>query len=436
MRFYCRLGIVGGLMAGGLAASLLLARPVLARGSQPAAAAGLITVTTTLDEFDAAPNGQCSLREAIQTLNTGAAFGGCPAGLAGDTILLADGATYALTRAGADEDANATGDLDVLVSLRLQPVSGRAALSAAGLGDRVLETQAGVITLQDLTLTGGDVTGLVTPYGGGLRNTATVTLTRVDLTHNRALMGGGVFNESGAPGLTVELGLIAQNTAQMDGGGIYNRAALLLTNSSVISNSASNLAGGLYNEAVAAVVLRNTTVSSNTVTVGDGGGLYNVGTGQGMTLNNVTVTGNYANNNAGGLHNGGPLKIANSVLAGNLSSQDADCWGTGMFESKGYNVLGAGAAAACALTGNVATVVSTTAPLLGPLAENGGRTLTHALLAGSPALDQGNPAAPAGGWTCETADQRGITRIGRCDAGAYDTGLLVQLFLPLVTRQP
>lgn len=62
-------------------------------------------------------------------------------------------------------------------------------------------------------------------------------------------------------------------------------------------------------------------------------------------------------------------------------------------------------------------------PLLGPLQDNGGPTFTHALLAGSPAIDTGNPALlGSGGSACEATDQRGVARPqgSACDIGAYE----------------
>ena len=80
-------------------------------------------------------------------------------------------------------------------------------------------------------------------------------------------------------------------------------------------------------------------------------------------------------------------------------------------------------------------------PLLGPLQNNGGATLTHALLASSPAIDAGDNTL--GGCKDNlgatlTTDQRGAMRpvdggiALRCDIGAYEVQRL--LYLPLVMR--
>ena len=84
-----------------VAACLLLAAP---------ASAATIPVTTTDDTVAAV--GACSLRAAISAANSDAASGGCPAGDDTDTVTLPAG-TYGLSRSGAGEDANSTGDLDV-----------------------------------------------------------------------------------------------------------------------------------------------------------------------------------------------------------------------------------------------------------------------------------------------------------------------------------
>jgi len=109
--------------------------------------------------------------------------------------------------------------------------------------------------------------------------------------------------------------------------------------------------------------------------------------------------------------------VANSIAGG-------DCSGDGAITSEGYNLDSDGT---CGFTGE--GDLSNTDPLLGPLQDNGGPTLTHALLAGSPAIDGGNPAGctdPLGNPL--TTDQRGELRpadgdcdgIPICDTGAYE----------------
>ena len=99
-----------------------------------AAGAATITVTSTADSL--ATDGNCTLREAVQAANTDTAIDACAAGAGADTIVVPAG-TYTLAIAGTDEDANATGDLDITSAIT---VSGAAAattlIDGAGL-DRV-----------------------------------------------------------------------------------------------------------------------------------------------------------------------------------------------------------------------------------------------------------------------------------------------------------
>jgi len=109
-----------------------------------------------------------------------------------------------------------------------------------------------------------------------------------------------------------------------------------------------------------------------------------------------------------------------------------DCWNdSGAISSQGYNLDSDGS---CHLT--AATDLPGTDPLLGPLQNNGGPTLTHALLPGSPALD----AIPWGANGCGTSlisDQRWQARPqpagGACDIGAYEVAVAGQALGAWVT---
>jgi hypothetical protein len=137
----------------------------------------------------------------------------------------------------------------------------------------------------------------------------------------------------------------------------------------------------------------------------------------------VTIT-----ENIGGGVTAGNVVLRNTIVAGNAADDCIVASSTG----DAYNIDGDGS---CGLSG---TDQSAVAPLLGPLADNGGPTLSHALLVGSPALDMGSPAVPgSGGMACETTDQRGVTRPdgSRCDVGAFE-GTDTTTTPPTCTRLP
>jgi hypothetical protein len=155
------------------------------------------------------------------------------------------------------------------------------------------------------------------------------------------------------------------------------------------------------------------------------GGLYFID----HQLDEVTVTGNSAGEQGGGIVISSPDcpsdgsicepegSIRRSVIAGNQAPQNRDCLGL-LFQG-GYNVYGVdGEPSHCSdgTTDLAGTPASPIDPKLTPLGDHGGPTPTHALLAGSPAID----LAPAAG--CLPADQRGRMRPagGACDAGAVE----------------
>jgi CSLREA domain-containing protein len=115
-----------------------------------------IAVTTTDDEFGENVKA-CSLREAIEVANTGAAFGGCAFGGEPVTVAVPAG-VYGLSRAGADEDkdTNATGDLDVRADVTVQGADSSLVI-IDGLGlDRLLHVHAGVTaTVKGMTFANG-----------------------------------------------------------------------------------------------------------------------------------------------------------------------------------------------------------------------------------------------------------------------------------------
>ena len=158
-----------------------------------------------------------------------------------------------------------------------------------------------------------------------------------------------------------------------------------------------------------------------------GGGIFNSAESQ-AAIESSTVTGNATQFEGGGIYSEGTLTLARSVIAGNtavdfgnevMDYEDGASLGYNLFGHSGENTPQAFfgfplAAGDIDATGNGATPTALAAILDTTLADNGGSTWTHALVAGSPALD----AAPSG----PAADQRGIARPQGCgfDIGAFE----------------
>jgi len=150
-----------------------------------------------------------------------------------------------------------------------------------------------------------------------------------------------------------------------------------------------------------------------------GGGMKN-SSSSAPELVNCTFSGNSADWYGGGIHSDPDSNptLRNTIVAN--SAAGGDCSGDGAITSAGYNLDSDGT---CGFTAE--DDLSNTDPLLGPLQDNGGPTLTHALLPGSPAIDAISEGAGGGGYNgAPTTDQRGVSRPqppgGNCDIGAYE----------------
>ena len=229
--------------------------------------------------------------------------------------------------------------------------------------------------------------------------------------------GGGILNDHGA--LTVSGCALTSNQATNGGGGLLNDAGTLTLRNSTFSGNSAAFGGGLYNRSIvsgttATATVTNSTFSGNSATNSTqsnryGGGILNAATSSGsatLTVLSSTLSGNSAANGLGGaLHNrsttGGTATVSlGSTLfnAGVPGSNVVNDMGT--ITSQGYNLSSDGP------TGPYLTQPTdrtNTNPLIGALANNGGPTLTHALLASSPAIDTGKNFGL-------TTDQRGSPR--------------------------
>src|SRR5262249_1701893 len=162
------------------------------------------------------------------------------------------------------------------------------------------------------------------------------------------------------------------------GGGIWNSGTLMVSNSTLSGNGGGNRGGGIWNSGTATV--SNSTLSGNIANCDDfsGGGIENSGT---LMVSNSTLFGNFAIFGSGGIYNvTGTLDLRNTILAGNLVGGFGAPDLLGPLTSSGYNLIGNTSGG----SGYAPTDLLNVNPLLGPLANNGGPTLTHALLPGSP----------------------------------------------------
>lgn len=245
------------------------------------------------------------------------------------------------------------------------------------------------------------------------------------------IAGGGMF-ASGSGLIRIVNSMVADNQAlnQSSGGGAYvgNGGGLHIVSSTFSGNQAGNGAG-LYHSGSGGSFkeITNSTFSGNQASL-VGGALW-ISRGDGLSLNNVTVVGNSSGSVGAGLYSNSfpAITIQNSLFANNdAAGPTDDC--AGMVSSFGYNIFGSSNNGDCEPDGqsvgfNPHDIAGD--PKIEPLADNGGPSLTHALLPDSPALDGGNPSdCTDGSGVALDKDQRGGKRPagGACDIGAIESG--------------
>jgi CSLREA domain-containing protein len=265
----------------------------------------------------AAPD-DCSLRGAITTANLSASH---------NQINLANGATYVLDEAGANEDANATGDLDVLQPITL--AGNGSTIDANGI-DRVMDLYPtviiGTITLQDVTLTGGSA-GL----GGGLYvEGGTLNLDGVTVDDNQASVDGGGVWVGPASSLSAMSSTFSNNTAGADGGGIEmdEGSGTLMVMDSTFTGNTGRHGGGAFLDEAGAATFTDSTFSSNTALNDCGGQVCFPGAGAvgASDTASLTISGGSFNNNHADLSSGGAVstlrtttEISGTAFSGNTA---------------------------------------------------------------------------------------------------------------------
>jgi hypothetical protein len=398
-----------------------------------------ITVSNTND------NGSGSLRQALTIANDGDTIN---FGVTG-TIMLTSGGlpiNKNITISGPGPDQLSVDGSQALLVFGVFP---QKAAAMSGLtvrnGQIGIWNEQGTFAVNNCTVTGNSDVGvyndgtlnvsncIVTLNSFGLSNDhAAVTVSNCVITANSS---GGIYN-NGSHGpaqlfergtnhrdvtnmnndcfagacLTVESSIISDNS----GTAVYNTGSVIILNSTLSGNSAGQgdsgggIKSGDFKAPGSSVTIINSTISGNSASEGggisncygfvsvvnstissnsakyDGGGISNCG---GVEIANSTLSGNSAPAGfGGGIINGGALEIRNTILDAGASGENIFNNG-GTVTSHGYNVSsddGGGL-----LTGPGDQI--NTDPLLGPLQENGGPTLTHLPLPGSPAIDAGDP---------------------------------------------
>jgi hypothetical protein len=415
---------------------------------------------------------ECTLRAAVQEANAPTAL------RRSDEIHLPAG-EYVLTlavAAGEDEDRNQlastwdipralqVGDLDIASDMRITG-AGAATIINGGALDRVFDVWGsglgGEVVFRQMIIRNG----FTRNQGGCIQNRTTTgpivwlvsVIVQECIAHEQ--VGGGMYNNGYA---FIRTSMFRNNTAGR-GGAIENSGLLNIDESAFYSNTTLPLGheaasgGAISNISVhgeaPGLLVRNSTFFNNIVDDpgGRGGAILNRGA---MDVINSTVSGNSAdfgggiwfgpaataagrgdeavwivsstivNNQNGGLYRTGdlPMHVRESIVAFNNTgpgSLSLNCVG-GVTDSE-HSIENA---TTCPFSGT--GDMTREDPLIGPLADNGGPTQTHALLPGSPALDRVSHPR-------ESRDQRGYPRpiFTNGDIGAYEKGFDIVLLLDI-----
>jgi beta-glucanase (GH16 family) len=278
---------------------------------------------------------------------------------------------------------------------------------------RVFQVAAGAaVSMDDLVISDG----VGAPQGGGILNLGDLSLDRVLVTGNTQgaagpanfeFGGGGIYNGDGATLALTDSTVSDNSSVNQPGGGIYGffNSEITIERSTVSGNVSGDVAGGL--RSLGDTTILNSTFSGNTSTAWHGGAVF--ATDGSVTITNSTIVGNNApGGTAGGLMVatfGAPVdvSIVNTIIAdnGTYNCQVEGNPDAAVLTSLGNNVV---TDSSCAAIGSDIVVAPGGGAGVDALADNGGPTLTHALLAGSPAINTADSAA------APETDQRGVTR--------------------------
>ena len=377
--------------------------------------ANTIIVDITYDED--VDNSVCSLREAIYAAWYGTTYNGCESGSSGADEIILSSETYTV-------DNQLPNITDVVV---ISGVSSSQTIIQASSCNPTQETCSndhelfwvpwtGTLTLSNLTIQNGQ--NIDNLNGGVIYNEGVVNIDHSVFTANRGAKGGVILNLGGT--VFISNSTFASNMAQntggfMNAGVIFNNTTgtVNIETSTFTGNSALN-GGAIQNAGVLEIV--NSTFSENMAT-NKGGGIINDGT---LTSINCTFSENSATVSGAGIYNNnvGTLNLTNTLIGNSTSG--GDCVTEPAIGTHLNNLIEDGSCSAH-YSGD---------PSLGPLANNGGPTQTHALQSSSNAIDNGLTLR------YPTTDQRGVSRPQGAgyDIGAYEREPFSYIYLPLIMK--
>lgn len=423
-----------------------------------------ITVNTLVDENDGIGVGGISLREAV-----GAAAAGDTINfsVAGTISLLNNAGTPGHIQIGRDLTIQGPG-ANLLTIKAFDPDPGGTNNSNGRRVFVVSDSNAGSlanVTISGLTLSNGDPVVVDENDGGSaIKNSENLTVRACVISGNYSPNGGAIYSSAGAlavndctisnnaasdgailvsgGSLAIARSRIADNLGTNSGGGVLARGVpVSIVDSTISGNFTDEYGGGIYLYQ-GSLTMSGTTVSGNAADnnhdgLGSGGGIFNLGgtlsitnstisgnaageggggifsnTIQSVTITSSTITGNVVANTAtsygGGINSANLAVLKNTIVAGNVRGATTRDDVKGMFSSS-YSLIGDKRDATVGNSGGsqIGTTAAPIDPKLGTLTNNGGPTLTHTLLSGSPAIDAGDPAATAGQGGVPMFDQRG-----------------------------
>ncbi len=275
-------------------------------------------------------------------------------------------------------------------------------------------------------------------YGGALfsiGNGEVVRISSCTFANNRATNSGGAIGNEGGTITIASCSFYNNRTLNSLGGAIEHDSGTTVITTSTFSANSSGTDGGAIATDGEGLGIFNSTFSANTANESGGA----IDSPSAVDIINVTFTGNVADNDNNGTGDGGAIRSSTGMFKSNLVAGNIDRGGefpdiASNVMSDGFNLIGdvgnldfsnntSGDKYGdpnATTTPNAGASESSAAidPLLAPLADNGGFTLTHALQPGSPAINASTTAGTS------LLDQRGALRFGAPDIGAFEASLV------------